>query len=90
MEWQSTATLPVDFGEWPSRQFILVQGWKAHSGIIWKRSHWDVSFVRSTDPHHYRAEDMERIRRDGDMDGIDAVTHWAPARVANFPVGAGS
>jgi len=30
--------------------------------------------------HGYRRDDIERIIKEGDMDGIDEITHWMPVR----------
>lgn len=80
--WKPTSELPP-WDQRPGRHFIRVEGWKQHSGSCWHRLHFDVAWIRRDDlPDSvlgYRREDMDRIMRDGDMDGIDAVTHWAPA-----------
>jgi hypothetical protein len=79
-----TDVLP--FESRPYRQFILVEGFKEHSGVVWNRVWADVAFIRRDDQPdsilEYRAEDIERIRRDGDMDGVEKVLGWMPA---NFP-----
>lgn len=87
--WQPISTLP-EFDKQPGRQFILVEGFKQHSGALWARKWADVAFIRRSDQPDsilgYRREDMDRIRRDGDMDCIERVTHWAPAKFPIFPV----
>lgn len=79
-----TDELPFD--QRPGRQFILVEGFKEHSGRLWNRVWADVAFIRRGDQPDsllgYRLEDMERIRRDGDMDVIEKVLGWLPA---SFP-----
>jgi hypothetical protein len=76
-----TDELPFD--NRPMRQFIVVDGWKEHSGVLWHRRYADLAYIRRDDQPDsmlgYRREDMERIMRDGDMDGIEAVVGWRPA-----------
>lgn len=87
MNWLTSAELPP-FDERPGRHFVRVEGWKEHSGTLWPRVWFDVAFIRREDQpdgvRGYRRSDMDRIMRDGDMDVIEAVTHWAPASFA-FP-----
>lgn len=80
----------LPFEKRPSRQFILVEGWKEHSGQLWNRLYADVAFIRRDDQPDsllgYRREDIERILRDGDMDGIQKVLGWLPASFPNFQI----
>jgi hypothetical protein len=82
MNWLTSAELPP-FDKRPARHFIRVEGWKEHSDGLWHRVWFDVAFIcREDQPDSmlgYRRSDMERIMRDGDMDCIEVVTHWAPA-----------
>lgn len=84
-QWR-TDVLPFD--QRPGRQFILVEGFKAHSGVLWNRVWADVAYIRREDRPDsflgYRREDMDRIRRDGDMDGVEKILGWLPASFPDF------
>lgn len=60
----------------PSRQFIRVEGWKEHSGASFSRSYCGDAYVSLNHHLGYREEDLKKIMKDGDLDGIDKVTHW--------------
>jgi hypothetical protein len=85
-----TDILPFD--RRPSRQFILVEGFKEHSGGLWRRLWADVAFIRRDDQPdsllEYRREDIERIMRDGDMDCAEAIVGWLPAVFPPFDLSA--
>ena len=68
-----------DWDHRPIRQFIRVEGAKEHSGESWHRVWFDVAYIERDAPFGYRQSDMERARKDGGMDYIERVTHWAPA-----------
>lgn len=78
MEWQPSDTLP-DLMERPGRCFIRVEGWAEHSGVMWHRVWCDLVHTSSETHWGFRRSDMDRIKRDGDMVGIDRITHWMPA-----------
>jgi hypothetical protein len=78
MEWQSVETLP-DVMNRPGRCFIRVEGYKAHSGQNWARVWCDLVHTSSETLWDFRKSDIERIRRDGDFDVIERITHWMPA-----------
>jgi len=84
MRWLPMSEQP-EFMHRPHRQFIRVEGWSNHTGdwIVWHRTYCGVAFIRPDghpeELHGYRREDIERIMKEGDMDGVDEVTHWMPA-----------
>jgi hypothetical protein len=78
MEWQAADTLP-DVMSRPGRCFIRVEGWKRHSDAVWHRVWCDLVNTSSETLWGFRWADMDRIQRDGDMDYIESITHWAPA-----------
>jgi hypothetical protein len=79
--WRPFEELPEP-GNRPGRMFVRVEGWKTHSGATWYRMHCDLVCSRIGNRWCIRQEDIDRIMRDGDMDGIDRITHWM---VAQFP-----
>ena|ERR1700687_3546877 len=85
LRWQPISERP-DFMEQPGRQFIRVEGWSNHTGgnITWHRTWSGIAWIRPQghpeEMHGYRREDIRRIMKEGDMDGIDEVTHWMPVR----------
>lgn len=89
MHWLPISERP-EFMHCPARQFIRVEGWRTHSGNTWMRTYHGVAFARPEgaldEMHGYRREDIERIMKEGDMDGVDEITHWMPAR---FPTVSG-
>lgn len=84
-EWR-TDVLP--FEHRPSRQFVLIEGFRSHSGQLWQRMWADVAFIRRDDQPDsmfgYRREDMERMMRDGDIECIERVVGWLPASFPYF------
>jgi hypothetical protein len=76
------------FDQRPSRQFILVEGFREHSGHLWHRVWADVAFIRRDDQPDsslgYRVEDIGRIMRDGDMDCAERIIGWLPAAFPYF------
>lgn len=84
MAWQPIEDQP----EWdhrPIRQIIRAEGFKEHSGSCWHRVWVDVAYIERDAPLGYRASDLERIRKDGDMDFIERITHWKPAIFGRLP-----
>lgn len=69
-----------DWDHRPGRMLILVEGWKSHSGAMWNRVWCDIAQIDPAGPHGFRREDIERIRRDGDMDGTERVLAWMSLR----------
>ena len=78
MEWQTAETLP-DVMSRPGRCIIRVEGWRHHDGATWSRQWIDIVHTSSETRWGFRQRDITRIEHDGDMDGIDAITHWMPA-----------
>jgi hypothetical protein len=80
MRWLPFDALPPD-GERPGRIFVRVEGWRRHSDITWYREHCGMARTQNgAGLDAIMDEDRSRIMRDGDMDGIDRITHWMPAR----------
>lgn len=77
-------TYPVDGEHRAPRQFIRVEGWSNHTGgnITWHRLWCGIAWTRPIgerdELHGYRRQDIEQIMKEGDMDGIDRITHWMP------------
>ncbi len=88
MGWQKIEDQP-EYERRPHRQFIIVEGWKAHSGVTWARAAWGIASIRREDDPEcmmgYYRVDVERIRRDGDMDGVNCIRFWMPAILVPFP-----
>ena len=86
--WQRIEDQP-DFENRPHRQFILVEGWQAHSGVTWARAHWGIARIcREDQPDYlmgYQRADVERIMREDAMDGVDRIDYWMPAKCPPFP-----
>lgn len=78
-DWKPVAELP-DWDHRPTRQFVHVEGWRAHSGVTWRRQYAGDALIDKDGPQGYRREDIERLMRDGDMDDGE-VTFWAPYAV---------
>lgn len=77
--WEPLANRP-EWDRQPIRQFILLEGQRMHSDLIWRRVICGTASVDRDGPFGYRAEDIERLCRDGDMEPLTAaVTHWMPA-----------
>lgn len=82
-EWKPISErLPWD--KQPGRQFIRLEGYAEHSGAKWHRIYvGDAMARRPDDPEAilgFRAEDIIRLCKDGDIDLHSAeVTHWMPA-----------
>lgn len=68
-----------DWDHRPIRQFIRVEGAEEHSGSSWHRVWFDVAYIDRHAPFGYRVSDLARARKDGGMDYIEKITHWAPA-----------
>ena len=77
--WHEFEAMPPD--QRPGRIFVLVEGWKAHSGVMWDRRYADLAWTHPKQPFLLRQEDRDRIVRDGGMDGIEAVLMWHPASI---------
>lgn len=77
MQWMPGDTLPDTMSR-PGRCFIRVEGWKEHSGVTWARVWCDLVHTNNETHWGFRAADIDRMCRDGDMDGIERITHWAP------------
>lgn len=82
MEWRPGTELP-EVSNRPGRCFVRVQGWQAHSGTTWVRFHCDLVYTSDDNKWGFRQEDIDRIMHDGDMDAIDAITHWMPVTWPN-------
>lgn len=84
--WRPIAELPA-FDDQPCRQFIIVEGWSMHDGRPhkWARRWADTAYIDKNTRWGYRQSDIDRIMKDGDMDGVDAITHWMPAQFPLFP-----
>jgi hypothetical protein len=80
--WNHPDDMPP-FEHCPHRLFILVEGFKEHSGSLWNRLWADTAFIRPEDAPDgmlgYRRADIERIERDGDMDCAERIVGWLPA-----------
>lgn len=79
-QWLPGETLPSPERR-PGRCFIRVEGWSAHDGgpHTWERVHCGMASTSSETHWGFRKSDIYKIMKDGDMDGIDAITHWMPA-----------
>ncbi len=75
-DWKSIEELPKP-GLRPGRQFVMIEGWCEHDGTTWKREYIGDALTDKDGPQGYRASDIDRLLRDGDMDG-GAVRYWAP------------
>lgn len=79
MQWRPASELP-DVMRRPGRCFVRVEGWRFHSGEKWARVYCGSARTSSETPWGFCAEDIQRLMSDGDMTGIDAITHWMPAK----------
>lgn len=79
--WRPYADLEAAGDNRPGRIFVRVEGWKEHSGAVWKREHADLVWTRPDEPFFIDPEGLKRILKDGGMDGIDRITGWCPATV---------
>lgn len=83
MEWKPICDRPPIDSQ-PCRQFIRLEGSSEHSGFTWARVHCGEAYTRKLGSDgellQYRAADIQRLCKDGDMDVESAVvTHWMPA-----------
>jgi hypothetical protein len=80
MRWLPFDSLPPD-GERPGRIFVRVEGWRTHHGSTWYRAYCHIARTQNgAGLDAIMDKDRSRIMRDGDMDGIDRITHWCAAR----------
>lgn len=81
MTWRPMSEQPPDM-ERPGRQFIRIEGWAEHSGVMWHRTYCGIARSINHDHpksmHGFYREDIERLMKEGDMIGFDEVTHWMP------------
>ena len=77
--WQPIDTLP-EMEKRPGRMIIRVEGWKTHDWgtIMFARVYYDTAGISNETHWGFRQSDLDRIMKDGDMDGIDAITDWHP------------
>ena len=82
--WQPIETLP-DMEHRPGRMLIRATGWKSDSGagITFAREWIDAVCTSNVTHLGIRYADIVKIMKDGDMDGIDAITHWM--RIPRLP-----
>jgi len=81
--WKPIADLP-EWNQRHSRMFIRVTGWKEHHGSMWGRSGFGIAWINKDGRFGFRDSDIELLRKDFDMDAVDAVTHWKLLDL-NFP-----
>jgi hypothetical protein len=78
-----------DRPEWhqqPIFQFICIEGEMIHSGERWARLKVGTATVERDGPFEYRAQDIDRLCRDGDMErATTEVTYWMPAVFPQLP-----
>jgi hypothetical protein len=78
-EWRKISDRPK-WDHQPIHQFIRLEGECSHSGERWARVKIGTATVERDGPFGYRATDIDRLCRDGDMERETAqVTHWMPA-----------
>lgn len=83
--WRPFEELPPD-GERPGRIFVRVEGWRSHSGVTWHRVYCHIARTQNgAGLDAIMGDDRARIMVDGDMDGIDRITHWAAAQFPPIP-----
>lgn len=86
LDWKPISELP-DWEHRPSRQFVHIEGWEAHSGPRWRRQIIGDAYIDRTPDGlmGYRRADIERLLRDGHMDAGE-VSHWVPF-IVTWPEG---
>ena len=83
-EWRPFSEIP----EWdhrPGRQFVRLEGYTAHSDLKWRRLITGDARLDRGGPFGYAQEDIERLMRIGDMEVLEAVTHWMPYSLPDIP-----
>jgi hypothetical protein len=83
MIWQPIDTLPPR-GHRPGRMFVVVQGIRWHSGVVWTRQ---CAGIAHTSGDGFAQDDISHIEENGDMDGgTGQVTHWMQWCLPAIPV----
>jgi hypothetical protein len=81
-QWQKIETLPPP-GERPGRVFVVIEGFKDHSGLSWYRQHAGLAYTYN---HGITPETLRKLEKEGDMEvGTAVVTHWMPYDLPPYP-----